>query len=269
MKDNASGLQKFLRSSRKLEDTQVMRRVKDIEDIEKFDEQKEAQKTRQLQQQTALDRHAEKYKANLFAHPEYADGEWLQTRENELNDLFALEGLAADARMAASADELGQVQELQRIGEREDVRQMEELELLQHIGDHEELQQLEELEAFQRPRAEDQRETESKQLPAASADAFTGKFAEVVDAEMQREIEDNRRALKEFEPPRLDLTPKKDTEIANVASTEEDAPLMLVNDDELQQFDATETAEDDTLPSPKRKSETVFYFRPTPNLPKE
>lgn len=255
MAETVNGLQKFLRAAKKLEETHVLRRVRDIDDIQKFDEQNEAQKARQLHQQAALDRHAEKHKAALFAHPEYAEGEWKQGKTLELEEILALEGLSAAAKRTASADELEQLAELQQ------------------IGDDDAFRNLQELEAVQQFRLEEHHALEFEQLPAAAEEAFTGQFAEVADVEMQREIEENRRALKAFEPPRLDLTPKKENAPAPAVSAEEQQELTVGNDDERQQFDDVKTAEiveenNDHTP-PTRKSETVFYFRSTPNLPKD
>ena len=253
MAETVNGLQKFLRAAKKLEETHVLRRVRDIDDIQKFDEQNEVQKTRQLHQQAALDRHAEKHKATLFAHPEYADGEWKQGKTLELEEILALEGLSAAAKRTASADELEQLAELQQ------------------ICDDDAFRNLQELEAFQQFRLEEHHALEFKQLPAAAEEAFTGQFAEVAEAEMRREVEENRRALKEYEPPRLDLTPKK--ERVPAVPTEEQPSFTSVNDNERQQLDDVKTAEiveeNNEHTRPPRKSETVFYFRSTPNLPKE
>jgi len=253
MAETINGFQKFLRAAKKLEETQIMRRTREIDDIQKFDEQNEAQKARQLHQQAALDRHADKYKATLFAHPEYADGEWKQGNVRELEDILELEGLSAAAKRMASANELQQLSELQQ------------------LRDDDAAQNLQELETFQQFRLEEHHALEFKQLPAAAEEAFTGQFSEVASAEMQREIEENRRALKAFDPPRLDLTPKQDTPPITIVSEKEHASLESANDEPPQQLNAappTETtAEEENLP--KRKSETVFYFRSTPNLPKE
>lgn len=253
MKHNANGFQKFLRASKKLEETQVMRRMRDIEEIQQFDEQKEAQKTRQLQQQTTLDRHADRYKAHRFAHPEYADGEWLQGTAQELHDVLALEEFAAHAKMAASADELHTLGELHRMKEEDELRELQALEAFQHLH------------------AEAHHEVECKQLPAAAEEVFSGKYADIIEADMQREFEDNRRALKEFEPPRLDVTPKKERAIATIAPVEADAPPILAAADasaDTEPAPPADIVETDT-PPPKRKSETVFYFRSTPNQPKK
>ena len=252
MKHDANGFQKFLRASKKLEETQVMRRMRDIEDIQKFDEQKEAQKTRQLQQQTTLDRHAERYKAHRFAHPEYAEGEWLQGNAQELHDVLALEEFAAYAKMAASADELQTLGELHRMKEED------------------ELLELQALEAFQHFHAEEHHEIERTQLPTAAEEVFSGKYADIIEADMQRELEDNRRALKEFEPPRLDVTPKKETTVVTIAQVEADAPSIPAAEtsEHAEPAPPADTVETDA-PPPKRKSETVFYFRSTPNQPKK
>lgn len=252
MKHDANGFQKFLRASKKLEETQVMRRMRDIEDIQKFDEQKEAQKTRQLQQQTTLDRHAERYKAHRFAHPEYADGEWLQGNAQELHDVLALEEFAAQAKMTASADELKTLGELHRMKEEDELRALQTLETFQHL------------------RAEEHHEVERKQLPAAAEEVFFGKYADLIEADMQREFEDNRRALKEVEPPRLDVTPKKETTVVTIAQVEADAPPIPAAEtsEHAEPAPPADTVETDA-PPPKRKSETVFYFRSTPNQPKK
>lgn len=224
---------KFLTSSQKLEQNQLARRAKDIDDIQAFDEQKEAQKTARFRKQAVFERHAQQWRAGSFSRPEFEENTWGDWKQDELENILRLDKQATAAKITASDAEIAGLEELQNALLRE------------------------------------QNQYEMKELAAAPERPFAGEFAEVIEVELRREIEENRQAV--GEPAlRLDLAPKKQT------------PPMIEELSALTMFPDAEGAEN-TIPEPpreeaqtvalveqgetlpKKRSETVFYFRSTPN----
>ena len=224
---------KFLKSSQKLEQNQLARRAKDIDDIQAFDEQKEAQKTARFRKQTVFERHAQQWRAGSFSRPEFEENAWGDWKQDELENILRHDNQATTAKITASDAEIAGLEDLQNALLRE------------------------------------QNQDEMKELTAAQEHPFSGEFADVIDVELRREIEENRQAVGE-PAPRLDLAPKKQTP----PMIEELSALTMFPDAELAKNIPIEPPHEEaqtvalveqgeTLP--KKRSETVFYFRSTPN----
>ena len=237
---------KFLQSSQKLEQRQIARRAQDVDDIQAFDEQKEAQKTKRFHKQVVFERHVQVQQAERFSQPEFEDddriryatavldnptfeeNDWSELKQREFDDIMRLETQAAAVKIAASDDEIDGLKSLQEGQRREQERQ--------------ELRQL-----------------------AAAQDVFATEFSDVTEAEMRREMLENQRAIQE-RAPRLDLTPKQNAVAPMTPELPEDVEEFFVEDEPPQEEpQAIALPEPENTP-PKKKTETVFYFRSTPNM---